>query len=61
MYYRDHFISKIISLIESYLVVLRAAIAYRYCTIKSHNGKSRHRQYKFQNSLQHEFVTSYWH
>ena len=41
MYYRDHFIPKIISLIESYLAALRAAIAYRYCTIKSYNGKSR--------------------
>jgi len=40
---------------------LRAVIAYRYCTIKSHNGQSRCRQYKFQKSLQYEFVTSHWH
>ena len=40
---------------------LRAAIAYRYYKIKSHNGKSRCRQYRFQKSLQHEFVTSHWH
>jgi len=30
--------------------VLRAAF-YRYCTIKSHNGKSRCRRYKLQKSL----------
>jgi len=41
--------------------VWRAAIAYRYCTIKSHNEKSRCRQYKFQRSLQYEFVTLHWH
>jgi len=41
--------------------VLRAAIAHRYCTIKSQNGKSLCRQYKFQKSLQYEFVTSHWH
>jgi len=61
MYYGDHFISKILSLIESYLAVLHAAIAYRYCAIKSHNGKSRCRQYKFRKSLPYEFVTSHWH
>jgi len=49
------------SLIESYLDVLRAAIAYRYCTIKSHNGKSRCRQYMFRKSSQYGFVTSHWH
>ena len=41
--------------------VLRAAKAYRYCTIKSHNGKSWCRHNKFQTSLQHAFVTSHWH
>ena len=62
MYYRDHFISTIVCLIERYLVfVLSAAIVYRFCTIKSHHGKSRCRQYKFQKSLQYEFVTSHWH
>ena len=43
-----------------FIFVSRAAIAYRYCTIKSHNGKSQCRQYKFQKSLQYEFVTSHW-
>ena len=61
MYYPDHFISKILSLIESYLDVLHVAIAYRCCTIKPYNGKSRCRQYKFRKSLQYEFVTSQWH
>jgi len=57
----------IISFLHSFLdwklfsFVLRAAIPHRYCTIKSHNGKSRYRQYKFQKSLQYEFVTSHWH
>ena len=62
MYFRDHFISKILSLDwKLFSFVLRAAIAYRYCTIKSHNGKSRRRRYKFQKSLQYEFVTSHCH
>jgi len=37
--------------------VFRAAIAYRYCTIKSHNGISRCRQYKFQNAVWVCYVT----
>jgi len=59
MYYRDHFISAILFLILA--SVLRAAIAYRYCTIKTHSMKSQCWQYKFHKSLRHEFVKSLWH
>jgi len=61
MHYRDHFISTSCFLDwKLFNFVLRAAIAYRYCTIKSHNGKSLWREYKFQKILQCEFVTSRW-
>jgi len=40
-YYRDHFISKILSLIESYLAVLRAAIAGADPTSKFRGGDFR--------------------
>ena len=65
--WRLHVLSRSLNFCNSFLdwklfsFVLRAAIAYRYCTIKSHNGKSRCRQYKIQMSLQYEFVTSHWH
>ena len=40
MYYRDHLISTSCFLDwKLFSFVLRAAVAYRYCTMKSHNGK----------------------
>jgi len=46
-------------LIESYLAfVLHAATAYRYCTIKSHSGKSWCWQYKIQKCLEQGFSTT---
>jgi len=61
MYYGDHFISTILPCLKVISFVLRAAIAYRLCTVKSHNGKSRCWQYKLQKSFRYEFVTSHWH
>jgi len=56
VYYRDHISSTILFLVESHL-----DLSYRYCNTKVHNGKSRYRQYKFQQSFQYEYVTSHWH
>jgi len=65
--WRFHVLSRSLHFYNSFLdwklfsFVLRAAIAYPYFTIKSHNGKNRCRRYKFKNSLQYEFVTTHWH
>jgi len=47
-------------LTESYLA-LSYLLPQPIVTIKSHNGKSRCRQYRFQKCSHYEFITSHWH